>query len=422
MPGLKLFYCYADQDYSLYERLDTQLIPLKRALALTTFSQAEVMAGQELKKELLAQLTTADIILLLISPDFLASDYCYSPEMQLALSRHDRKEACVIPILLRPADWHSTPFSKFKVLPDNRKPVTAWKNQDKAFYQVAVGIRQRIEADLSSIPRARIPDERTLANALKPQQTVPPLQAQLEHFLYLSDKKMLNLKQQLSGWPGEAPTSFQDRFTALISILTELQKKRQIWNMADVHTFKSGEYIAGQCAMRWGVMNWGMKVCFFFSASLPQPRVILMAGSASHLWNNRQAQEYTLSQEDFGVSGSDLPGIMSAIEFAATHSNIRWFDGVGDISDYLFLLGFIQRKFIHHMQVKHISTAFPIQSVKFTALVLKTLQRPATRDWQEFFASSHFKPREKKEIVQMLQQAPEILLCTPLYVALSTDT
>jgi len=90
-------------------------------------------------------LERADIILLLISADFIASDYCYSIEMMRALERHDAGEARVIPIILRPTYWQETPFSKLQVLPTEGKPVMKWRDRDDAFLDIAEGIRKAIE-------------------------------------------------------------------------------------------------------------------------------------------------------------------------------------------------------------------------------------------------------------------------------------
>src|SRR5437588_12184082 len=89
----------------------------------------------------------ADVNLLLVSPDFIQSDYCYGKEMQQAIDRHSAKEAKVIPILLRSVDWTDTPFKHLQVLPTNARPITLWSDYDAAFEDVARGIR-RVVNDL----------------------------------------------------------------------------------------------------------------------------------------------------------------------------------------------------------------------------------------------------------------------------------
>ena len=78
----------------------------------------------EWEKELHKHLESADIILLLISSDFMSSDYCYSTEMRRALARHDEGGAQVIPILLRSIFWQNAPFAKLQVIPTNARQVT----------------------------------------------------------------------------------------------------------------------------------------------------------------------------------------------------------------------------------------------------------------------------------------------------------
>src|SRR5207237_2712073 len=92
-------------------------------------------------------LNTARIILLLVSPDFIDSDYCYGVEMKRAMERHERGEARVIPVILRLVYWKKAPFGKLQALPTDAKPVTSpkWHSQDEAFFDVSEGIRTAVE-------------------------------------------------------------------------------------------------------------------------------------------------------------------------------------------------------------------------------------------------------------------------------------
>ena len=86
-------------------------------------------------------LNKADIVLLLVSPDFLASDYCYEIEMKRALARHASGKARVIPVILRPCDWHYTPFGTLQAVPKDAKPITSWADHDEAFLDVVKAIK-----------------------------------------------------------------------------------------------------------------------------------------------------------------------------------------------------------------------------------------------------------------------------------------
>ncbi len=109
--------------------------------------------------EINVHLEVAQVILLLVSPDFIASDYCYDFEVRKAIEKHKAGEAYVIPILLRPVEWDGAPFSKLEPLPTNRKPVTVWPNRDNAFLNISKGIRNAIE----NLPKK--PDARSKNNA-----------------------------------------------------------------------------------------------------------------------------------------------------------------------------------------------------------------------------------------------------------------
>ncbi len=142
---IELFYSYAHRDERLRKRLETHLSALRQQGVITEWHDRKIVAGTDWKQSIDAHLTTAAVILLLISPDFLASDYCYGVEMQRALARHSAGEASVIPVILRPVDWQGTPFAHLQCVPTAAKPVTTWTNRDKAFRDVATAIRTAIE-------------------------------------------------------------------------------------------------------------------------------------------------------------------------------------------------------------------------------------------------------------------------------------
>jgi hypothetical protein len=145
LDHIKLFYCYARKDRGLRDELEKHLEPLKRLGQITTWYDREIEPGREWKREIDYHLNTADLVLLLISPNFLRSDYCYGVEMQRALEKHEAGKARVIPVILRPVDWQGTPLSKLQVLPTEGKPISTWRNRDEAFREVAQGIRMVVE-------------------------------------------------------------------------------------------------------------------------------------------------------------------------------------------------------------------------------------------------------------------------------------
>jgi TIR domain len=147
-PGaIAVFVSYSHEDETLRDKLATHLKLLERQGVIQQWHDRQILAGTEWKGEIDGNLESAQIILLLISADFLASDYCYDLEMGRALERHDAGTARVIPIVLRPVDnlWKA-PFGKLQALPTDGKAVTLWENQDAAFADVAKGIRLAAEA------------------------------------------------------------------------------------------------------------------------------------------------------------------------------------------------------------------------------------------------------------------------------------
>src|SRR5258708_16352434 len=149
-----LFYSYAHEDEALRNQLDKHLRLLERQGLITSWHDREIRAGDDWANEIYTHLENAQLILLLISVDFLASEYCYGVEMRWALDRHYAGEARVIPIILRPVDWqHDLLLSGLQALPTNGKPVTTWPfppYYDEAFEDIAKGIRTVVEDLLGS--------------------------------------------------------------------------------------------------------------------------------------------------------------------------------------------------------------------------------------------------------------------------------
>ena len=139
-----LFFSYSHRDEDLRDRLETHLAGLKREGAIETWHDRRIRAGEEFAGVIDDNINRAEIVLLLVSPDFIASDYCFRIEMQRALERHAAGEARVVPVILRPCDWHTAPFGRLMAVPRDGKPVVSWPDHDEAFLDVAVRIRQML--------------------------------------------------------------------------------------------------------------------------------------------------------------------------------------------------------------------------------------------------------------------------------------
>ncbi len=141
----RLFYSYSHKDESLRNELETHLKLLQRQGMIETWHDRKIEAGDEWKRKIDENLERADIIMLLISADFIASDYCYEIEMKQALERHDKGEARVIAVIVRDCNWRIAPFAKLQALPKDGKAVKKWPDKDSAWRNVAEGIERVVE-------------------------------------------------------------------------------------------------------------------------------------------------------------------------------------------------------------------------------------------------------------------------------------
>jgi hypothetical protein len=143
--AFEVFISYSHQDQALRKELEKHLSNLKRQKVITSWYDGNIIPGAEWEPEIIKRLKRAQIILLLVSADFMASDFCYTIEMQEALARHERNQARVIPILLCPTDLKDSPLTRLKMLPSDAKAVIKWPTLDDAFEDVIQGIRAAID-------------------------------------------------------------------------------------------------------------------------------------------------------------------------------------------------------------------------------------------------------------------------------------
>ncbi len=164
-----LFYSYAHQDEELRDQLATHLAGLRRQGFIEDWHDRHIHAGTAWEGQILAQLASAQLIVCLVSSDFIASDYCYTIEMPRALERHRAGEARVIPIVLRPCTWRETPLAELYVLPLDGKPVTQYADSDSVFTYIAATIKAVAE----EIQQRRVPDAQTVDDLPSPSPLEP---------------------------------------------------------------------------------------------------------------------------------------------------------------------------------------------------------------------------------------------------------
>jgi hypothetical protein len=158
-----VFFSYSHKDEELRGQLEIHLTMLKRQGVIETWHDRRLLAGGDIDQGISVELERADIVLLLVSPDFLASEYCYSVEMTRAMERHTEGSARVIPVILRPCEWHHAPFGTLLATPSDGRPVTKFANVDDAFLQITQAVRaatapsSRLSAPSSPAPTPLAP-------------------------------------------------------------------------------------------------------------------------------------------------------------------------------------------------------------------------------------------------------------------------
>ena len=146
-PPLKVFISYSNRDKAYLQKLKTFLTPLMIEKNLILWYDNTLIPGEEWDKKIKYELMTADIILFLVSPDLLATEYIWKTEMKEALDRHEKGEARMVPVILRPCLWESSPLARYNVIPEKGKPLSTYSNQDKGWKIITEEIEKTIERE-----------------------------------------------------------------------------------------------------------------------------------------------------------------------------------------------------------------------------------------------------------------------------------
>ena len=169
------FISYSHADEKMLDRLHKHLVMLQRDNILSTWSDHQILAGGKLASDISAQLEKSGIFLALLSPDYLASNYCYEKEFAHALALAEANRIRIIPIILEPCDWLASPFSQFMALPKDGKAVTEWTNQNNAFLNIVTELR-RLISSVSPSPETGISSSQTLGRRPRIKQDFDSIQ------------------------------------------------------------------------------------------------------------------------------------------------------------------------------------------------------------------------------------------------------
>jgi hypothetical protein len=137
----RLFISYSHRDDHYLDRLHVHLAQAMRDGVFQGWYDRDIAAGGNIDDEVGRELELADVFVALVSPDFIASDYCYDKELSRALERRKSGSMVVVPVVVEACDWTSTPLGKLKALPTDGKPVAEWTNENVAFTDVVRGLR-----------------------------------------------------------------------------------------------------------------------------------------------------------------------------------------------------------------------------------------------------------------------------------------
>jgi replicative DNA helicase len=152
-----VFISYSHKDERFKESLEEHLAVLRRANKISHWSDRKIVPGTTWKSEIDRNIESSDVILLLISPSFIASGYCYEKELAVALARHEAESAVVIPIFVRPMDLTDEPLMGLQGLPKDAVSITEWSNEDLAWRDVARGLRTVVDELLERKSRQHEP-------------------------------------------------------------------------------------------------------------------------------------------------------------------------------------------------------------------------------------------------------------------------
>lgn len=203
--GIHVFYSYSHKDERYRKQLETHLAILRRRGLIEDWSDRKIAPGADWKEEINLNLEKAKIVLLLVSANFLASDYCYETEMIFALERHG-KTCIVIPIIIKPCSWRESHFAHLQAVPRDGIPVINWRIKEEAWMDVENGIRRAIESHATVMEAKDF--SRIHFGTARPLDETAPLDKLLLQFLtvynrwYFSPLRIQKWGSQQKGFEG----------------------------------------------------------------------------------------------------------------------------------------------------------------------------------------------------------------------------
>ncbi|MGY2049084.1 toll/interleukin-1 receptor domain-containing protein [Methylobacterium sp. JK268] len=246
-----VFFSYSHKDEELRDRLEVALTTMKRQGLIDAWHDRRLRGGDDFDKGVRAELERADVILLLVSPDFIASNYCHDVEMTRAMERHESGEARVIPVILRPCDWHPMPFGKLLAFPRDGLAVTRWPDLDEAFLDIVQRLRQ-------SLPQS---SPRPASSKASPAPAAPQQAA-----VSVAGPRSSNLRLKKTFTEVDRDRYLDDAYDFMAKLfensLAELQERNEgiqtTFRRVDANRFTAVVYRDGKAVSRCAVVLGGM--------------------------------------------------------------------------------------------------------------------------------------------------------------------
>ena len=260
----KVFFSYSHDDEIYRDQLEKHLSMLRRQGLIESWHDRRIPAGAKIDEAISDQLEEADVILLLVSASFIASNYCYSREMMRALERNTAGTASVIPVIVRPCDWQPSPFGSLMAVPRDGKAITLWPNPDEAYSDIARQIRVVVEKIATAV-------------AVKPSTFSPSMPEPAYSEALYPRSSNLRLKKKFSDRDRDAflHEGFEFMIRFFKGSLHELGQRNPgidgVFRSIDADTFIATIYREGknasECAIRLGGFSSKDGITFSWDAS-----------------------------------------------------------------------------------------------------------------------------------------------------------
>ena len=145
----RLLYLHAQQDQAFCQALENHLSSLGQEGLLQDWGEGALLGGDEIAAQLQAELARADVVVILLSADFLAAEHSQA-QIDLVLAEREKRPLIIVPIVVRAVDWLRSRLGRFYALPRNGKPVASWDRADDAWFDVVEGLRRLIRTDAAA--------------------------------------------------------------------------------------------------------------------------------------------------------------------------------------------------------------------------------------------------------------------------------